>query len=507
MTTPVLVVDANREFGILIRQSLEETGQYRVRLSTSGAEALQLVQQQSFDLAIIDFDLPDLSGDQVVHELRKSAPRLRMIAIPVSGRTEELARLPLQGVLPRPFYLPELPAVIEKALSEPEAGAEPGGPTAPSAGRQAAPAATRRAAPEADLPLVSPQLERMLEQQEGNPLAALVLKGKRLLTGAGLPARQLEDVAGVLIARDLVTGGPGAVAQYIRTAGSSEDQLVYSTTLPWDSILAVLFPFRTTFGTVRAVTDSLGRLLLDPKALSQPLAARPQTETAVVAPPALELPKDWHPSESPSAGQRAFLDDITRFELPPPKPTAIEHSAITEEPSPSMGLPKDWIPKDTPPEAFIAIVESPPAQDLEPRHVSVLDALRQEAAYYLPFTAVLIPRLPDNRLEDELARKIATWVENFCVAWDWRADEIEVQPQYLAITVSLIPESAPAHAVEQLRDDLSRRVFEEHPEFLRRLPSGRFWARSYLLSAGRAPEKSEIRRFIDHTRRAQGLRG
>jgi CheY-like chemotaxis protein/REP element-mobilizing transposase RayT len=502
MATPVLVVDANREFGILIRQSLEETGRYEVRLTTSGAQALELAEVHPFELAIIDFDLPDLSGGEVVRLLRSKLPQLSVIAIPLSGHTAELADLQLQSVIPKPFYLPELPAVIEQALSEQDAWQKSLMDAEAAHGETAR--AHRTGTTEPKLPLISPQLDRLLEHRDGSPLAAVILKEMSLLTGAGLPARQLEDVAGSLLERGMLSPGRGAVAQYVRPVGSSEDHLVYATNLRWDATLAVLFPSGTAFSTVRRVTEELGRALMDPGVLTRSIAPSPQPEIGGKEPP-LELPKDWVPSETPSPSQRALLEEITRFELAPLELAPEPPMAYTERRAPSVKLPNDWIPKGSPPEAFLAIVESEPSPSEVPRQVSILDALRQEAAYYLPFTAVLVPRIPEHRLEGEFARKLVGWVDSFCVAWDWRADEIDVQPQYLAITVSLIPESAPAHAVEQLRDDLSRRIFERHPDLLRNLPSGRFWARAYLLSAGRPPDRGEIRRFLDYTRRAQGL--
>ncbi|MGD8822869.1 MAG: transposase, partial [Anaerolineales bacterium] len=123
----------------------------------------------------------------------------------------------------------------------------------------------------------------------------------------------------------------------------------------------------------------------------------------------------------------------------------------------------------------------------------------------MSFSLVLVPRFPEHRLTGSLAEELHRWVERLCLAWDWRADRIDIEPAYVAVTLTIPPEAAPASVVSQLRDDLSQRVLDNFPELARDLPSGRFWARGFLLKAGDRPKDEHIQAFILQTRRAQGL--
>ncbi len=116
-----------------------------------------------------------------------------------------------------------------------------------------------------------------------------------------------------------------------------------------------------------------------------------------------------------------------------------------------------------------------------------------------------MPRFPEHQLDGPLAEQLSDWIKRICLAWDWRAEEIDLQPDYLGVTLSVLPDVAPAQAVRKLRENLSTRILETFPELSGDLPSGRFWARSYLLTAGAPPDTSRIQAFILDTRRAQGL--
>ncbi len=118
MLIPILVADTNREFGILIRQTLEESERFEVSLASSAEEAVNLAKDLDFRLAIIDFALPDIDGEKVVERLRALQPGLAVIGIPVDdeGSSEKTRQAGVDGILTKPFYLPNLPDIIEDAL-------------------------------------------------------------------------------------------------------------------------------------------------------------------------------------------------------------------------------------------------------------------------------------------------------------------------------------------------------------------------------------------------------
>jgi len=52
---------------------------YVVRLARNGKEALALCQTETFDLVITDDEMPIMSGQALVHELRRIKPDLKII--------------------------------------------------------------------------------------------------------------------------------------------------------------------------------------------------------------------------------------------------------------------------------------------------------------------------------------------------------------------------------------------------------------------------------------------
>lgn len=75
----VLTVDDNLIHCYAMSKVLERNG-YSVRTANTGAAALEIVQQQSPDVVLLDINLPDLSGYEVCELLRRD-PKTRDVAV------------------------------------------------------------------------------------------------------------------------------------------------------------------------------------------------------------------------------------------------------------------------------------------------------------------------------------------------------------------------------------------------------------------------------------------
>jgi signal transduction histidine kinase/response regulator RpfG family c-di-GMP phosphodiesterase len=76
----ILIVDDDEGLALNLRDILEEQG-YSVAVTYDGQTALTLSRQKIFDLAIIDFRLPDIPGDVVINKLSGISPRTEYILI------------------------------------------------------------------------------------------------------------------------------------------------------------------------------------------------------------------------------------------------------------------------------------------------------------------------------------------------------------------------------------------------------------------------------------------
>jgi CheY-like chemotaxis protein len=124
MTYQILIVDSNKAFATMLQESLEQGSDCRATVATGGDEALQALTAAEFDLAIVDLGLIDADGATLARALRQQRADLRLMLIPLMGEElpSELADLDVQGVLPKPFFLPELPGRIADALARPVGG-------------------------------------------------------------------------------------------------------------------------------------------------------------------------------------------------------------------------------------------------------------------------------------------------------------------------------------------------------------------------------------------------
>jgi CheY-like chemotaxis protein len=82
--TTVLYVDDNPKSSRLLTSVLEECN-FRVISKYDPAEALALCRRMSFDLALLDYEMPLMSGAQLAREIKYLMPDVPVVLI--SGRT------------------------------------------------------------------------------------------------------------------------------------------------------------------------------------------------------------------------------------------------------------------------------------------------------------------------------------------------------------------------------------------------------------------------------------
>jgi two-component system cell cycle response regulator DivK len=83
----------------------------------TGAEALSVASAGLPDLVLLDLQLPDLDGAQVVRELRGDArtaeiPVVALSALRLDGREEWLREAGFDGFLAKPIDVAEFPRVV-----------------------------------------------------------------------------------------------------------------------------------------------------------------------------------------------------------------------------------------------------------------------------------------------------------------------------------------------------------------------------------------------------------
>ena len=120
----VLVVDDNRDLGMLTSEMLVERG-FRVNISFDGESALAKVKKHSFDLMLLDYKLPGITGITVLEKSHQIRPNLKTIMISAFGddstRTKA-QKLGAYAFLDKPFNIDGLVKVVKKVLKKGKGG-------------------------------------------------------------------------------------------------------------------------------------------------------------------------------------------------------------------------------------------------------------------------------------------------------------------------------------------------------------------------------------------------
>jgi DNA-binding NtrC family response regulator len=76
----VLLVDDEEEFVELLAERMRTRG-LTVRTAFSGAEALEMAEQETFDAVVLDMVMPDMDGMETLRRLREKIPELQVILL------------------------------------------------------------------------------------------------------------------------------------------------------------------------------------------------------------------------------------------------------------------------------------------------------------------------------------------------------------------------------------------------------------------------------------------
>ena len=115
--TRVLVVDDNVAFAENVAEILADQGA-EVMIASSGKEAIALARQHRFDALVSDMRMPEMSGPEVVRQLRRIDAGLPAIIVSAYSADDALAEarhLGVLGVLPKPVPVARLLALLNVA--------------------------------------------------------------------------------------------------------------------------------------------------------------------------------------------------------------------------------------------------------------------------------------------------------------------------------------------------------------------------------------------------------
>jgi DNA-binding response OmpR family regulator len=116
----ILVVDDDKD----LRESMAEVltgGGFAVAEAARGEEALELIENRTFDLVLLDLVMPGLSGMEVLGRIRQKLPRMPVIIITAFASVENAVEAMRRGAtdyVTKPFRVDALLASVRRSLEE-----------------------------------------------------------------------------------------------------------------------------------------------------------------------------------------------------------------------------------------------------------------------------------------------------------------------------------------------------------------------------------------------------
>jgi len=114
----ILLVEDEVSVVSFIKKGLNEIG-YDVSVALDGNTALQMIQNNSFDLLILDIMLPDINGLQICKEVRKTNQSIPILFLTALGSSENIVVGLESGgddYLVKPFKFVELVARVKSLI-------------------------------------------------------------------------------------------------------------------------------------------------------------------------------------------------------------------------------------------------------------------------------------------------------------------------------------------------------------------------------------------------------
>lgn len=122
MRQKVLIVDDEDVLRMLIEDTLEELEDVEIHTAENGVEALTRLEADCYDLVILDYMMPEMTGIEVLGELDAELKQRTPIMM-LTAKAQEMDRNRAREAgaryfMPKPFSPMELLQLVEDILSE-----------------------------------------------------------------------------------------------------------------------------------------------------------------------------------------------------------------------------------------------------------------------------------------------------------------------------------------------------------------------------------------------------
>jgi CheY-like chemotaxis protein len=118
--TKILIVDDAGPVVVLCVNVLQALG-YAVKGANRGETAVDLLRKERFDLMVLDYKMPGMTGFDVYQQAKALYPDIAVVLVTGHGSPEvvtEANRMGFDSILLKPFTSEELRGTVEKVLTD-----------------------------------------------------------------------------------------------------------------------------------------------------------------------------------------------------------------------------------------------------------------------------------------------------------------------------------------------------------------------------------------------------
>lgn len=114
----ILIIDDEADIALILKLQLEDAG-YRTVRARDGAEGLDLIAREQFDLILLDIRMPRMDGIEVLERIRRDRPDLVVVMMTAHGSEDIAVEAMKKGAvdyISKPFSSDDMKKRVERAI-------------------------------------------------------------------------------------------------------------------------------------------------------------------------------------------------------------------------------------------------------------------------------------------------------------------------------------------------------------------------------------------------------
>ncbi|HUN66563.1 MAG TPA: sigma-54 dependent transcriptional regulator [Bacteroidota bacterium] len=116
----ILIADDEQGVVALLKEELVSENDYEVDLAADGAEAINLIQKNLYDVVVLDMKMPRVGGEEVLAYIQEHSPSSQVIILSQYADLKmavETTKLGAYEVLSKPFDIDQMEQTISRAIN------------------------------------------------------------------------------------------------------------------------------------------------------------------------------------------------------------------------------------------------------------------------------------------------------------------------------------------------------------------------------------------------------